>query len=201
MINAIVDQELAFSHAQIYMFGVGRLDAGGARGGPQAASTQPLVSGRFDLYDAWIGSGHAKRAQIARGQEIFNNVNVPSGRRCGACHTAANNGQSVNGTLFDIGTSNPEHARADMAVYTLQNKTTLETKGTTDPGRGFVTGLWSDLNRFKTPNIRGLAARGPYFHNGIAETRLDVVRFYEVSLGFVFTPQEEADLVAFLTAL
>jgi hypothetical protein len=201
VISAIVDQEMGFSHAQILMFGVGRLDVDGAHGGPEAASAQPLVAGRFDLYDAWIGSSQPKRAQIARGQEIFNNVNVASGRRCAGCHSAANNGQNVNGTMFDIGTSNPERAKADMAVYTLRNKTTLEMKETTDPGRGFVNGVWADLNKFKTPNLRGLAARAPYFHNGIAATLLDVVRFYESSLGFVFTPAEEADLVAFLTAL
>ena len=57
------------------------------------------------------------------------------------------------------------------------------------------------MNRFKTPNIRGLAARAPYFHNGIADTLLDVVRHYEQALGFVYTAQQEADLVAFMTAL
>jgi hypothetical protein len=32
-------------------------------------------------------------------------------------------------------------------------------------------------------------------------TLLDVVRHYEAALGFVYTPAEEADLVAVLTAL
>ena len=88
-----------------------------------------------------------------------------------------------------------------MAIYTLQNKTTLETMTTTDPGKGFVSGLWSDVNRFKTPNMRGLAARPPYFHNGISATLLDVVRHYEDRARLRITAQEEADLVAFLTAL
>jgi cytochrome c peroxidase len=88
-----------------------------------------------------------------------------------------------------------------MAVYTLRNKVTGQTLETTDPGRGFVSGRWNDLNRFKTPNLRGLASRGPYFHNGIAATLADVVRFYEQALGFDFTAAEEADLVAFMNAL
>jgi cytochrome c peroxidase len=46
-----------------------------------------------------------------------------------------------------------------------------------------------------------LAARAPYFHNAIAATLEDVVRHYENKLGFVFTDQERADLVAFLEAL
>ena len=75
-----------------------------------------------------------------------------------------------------------------------------DTVMTTDPGRAIRNGLWNDMNKFKTPNIRGLAARPPFFHNGIANTLLDVVRHYESALGFVYTPQEEADLVAFLTA-
>ncbi len=71
----------------------------------------------------------------------------------------------------------------------------------TDAGRGNITGLWNDLGRFKTPTLRALAARAPYFHNGIAATLEDVVRHYEIHLGFVFTDQERADLVAFLNAL
>src|SRR2546423_337796 len=78
----------------------GRLASAGAHGGPEAANSQPLVNARFDLYDAWASTGSPWRQQIYRGQEIFNNVNVPSGRTCRGCHSAANNGQNVNGTLF-----------------------------------------------------------------------------------------------------
>ena len=71
----------------------------------------------------------------------------------------------------------------------------------TDAGRGNVTGRWDDLGLFKTPTLRALAARAPYFHNGIAATLEDVVRHYEKNFGFVFTDEERADLVAFLNAL
>jgi cytochrome c peroxidase len=64
-----------------------------------------------------------------------------------------------------------------------------------------VTGLWNDLGRFKTPTLRGLSARAPYFHNGIAATIDNAVRHYERLLNFVFTDQERQDLVAFLQAL
>jgi len=197
----IVDFEMAVSHAQLTVNGVGRLDSEGAHGGPEAASTQPLVNARFDLYDGWAAAGNPMRRQIYRGQEISNNVNVPSGRTCRGCHNAANNGQNVSGTLFDIGASRPEFAKPDMAVYTFQRNSDGATVQSTDPGRGIRSGNFADLNKFKTPNLRGLAARAPYFHGGIAGTLLDVVRHYEVALGFVFTADEEADLVAFLTAL
>jgi cytochrome c peroxidase len=57
------------------------------------------------------------------------------------------------------------------------------------------------MDRFKVPSLRGISARAPYFHNGIAATLEEVVEHYEVALGFVFTPQQEEDLVAFLKAL
>jgi cytochrome c peroxidase len=197
----MVDYEAAISHAQIIGHGVGRLDAGGAHGGPEAASTQTLVNGRFDLYDAWQDSHNPRRNQIWRGQELFNNANAPTGRSCRGCHNAANNGQNVTGTLFDVGVSRPEFANPDMAVYTFQRISDGATLQTTDPGRGIRSGKFADLNRFKTPNLRGLASRPPYFHNGIAARLEDVVTHYEVALGFEFTACEEADLVAFLSAL
>jgi len=197
----IVDYEIAVSHAQLIGTGVGRLDSDGARGGPEAANAQPLVDARFDLYDAWEHSGNPRRRQIWRGQELFNNVNPPSGHTCRGCHSAANNGQNVSGAMFDVGTSRPELARPDMAVFTFQRTSDGAIVQSTDPGRGIRTGKFADLNRFKVPSLRGLAARAPYFHNGLAPTIEAVVQRYEATLGFVFTPQEEADLVAFLKAL
>ena len=88
-----------------------------------------------------------------------------------------------------------------MAVYTLRNRSTGETRQTTDGGRGFRTGRWGDLDRFKSPSLRGVSARGAYFHNGIAKSLEEVVIFYETSLGFQFTPSERSDLVAFMRAL
>lgn len=88
-----------------------------------------------------------------------------------------------------------------MPLYTVRNKTTLDVRETTDPGRALRSGRWSDMDRFKTPSLRGAVARPPYFHNGIAATLEDVVTHYEVALGFVYSAQEKEDLVAFLTAL
>ncbi len=204
VVGRIVDQEMGFAHAQTYIFGVGSLTAGGARGGPEFAAAEGKVQGRFNLYDAWIGSNRPMRAQIARGQEIFNSTNAANNRSCNGCHNIVNNGQNMNGTLFNIGTSDGSRAKPDMAIYTLKRKGSdpgVDEVTSTDPGRGIRSGLWNDVNKFKTPNIRGLAARAPYFHNGIAETLLDVIRHYEAALGFVYTAQEEADLVAFLKAL
>jgi hypothetical protein len=200
VIDNIVDFETSLSTAQLIVPGVGRLDSGGARGGPEELSEMPKVRGRFDLFDAWAGHGNPRRAQIARGQELFNGVN-PNGRSCNACHDSANNGTNFNNLLFDIRTASAEARTPDLPLYSFRNRTTGEIRMLTDAGRGNVTGLWNDLGRFKTPTIRALAARAPYFHNGIAATLEDVVRHYERHLGFIFTDQERADLVAFLNAL
>lgn len=210
-VASIVTYEQGLSFAQQYVFGVGLLTSCGGRGGPENLSLQPSVNARFDLYDAWIGlvpgscttkPADRKRAQIARGQELFNATQQPSGRSCRGCHDAANNGSNVNGTLFDIGASRAKLRKPGMPLYTLRNKSTPDlVRQTTDPGRAIRTGRWSDIDKFKTPSLRGLVARAPYFHNGIAATLKDVVIHYEVELGFVYTAQEREDLVTFLEAL
>lgn len=208
-VEAIADYEEGLAFAQQSLFGVGSLSSCGATGGPEQLSATAPRSGRFDLFDAWIGlapgacttrAADRRRAQIARGQELFNGQNV-NGRSCSGCHDAANNGSNVDGTLFDVGASRPEFRRPGMPLYTVRNKATLELRQTTDPGRALRSGAWADMDRFKTPSLRGAVARPPYFHNGIAATLEAVVTHYEVALGFVYTPEEKADLVAFLKAL
>ena len=201
IIDDIVNFETSLSTAQALSFTVGLLDRGGARGGAEALSQMTATAGRFDLFDTWANSPVPHRAQIARGQELFNNPNPPSGRRCGACHSSANNGTNANNLLFDIGTASADARTPDLPLYTIRNRTTGQERQLTDTGRGNVTGLWDDLGRFKTPTLRALAARAPYFHNGIAATLEDVVRHYERQLGFAFDEQQRADLVAFLKAL
>src|SRR5262245_61908481 len=199
VIADIVDFETSLWTAQLIVPGVGRLDSDGARGGPDALSLMAKVAGAFDLFDAWAGHGNPRRRQIARGQEVFNATN-PNGRSCGGCHNSANSGTNTNNVLFDIGTASAQARTPDLPLYTFRNRTTGEIRQLTDAGRGNVTGLWTDLGRFKTPTLRALAARAPYFHNGIAATLEDVVRHYETHLGVRFTAPGGAGLVAFLNA-
>jgi cytochrome c peroxidase len=183
------------------MPGVGRLDSGGARGGPEELSRMTIARGRFDLFDAWANHGNPSRAQIYRGQEIFNSINAGNGRSCNGCHNSVNNGTSFTNAFFDVQAASFDARTPDLPLYTFRNRTTGEVRQLTDAGRGNITGLWSDLGKFKTPTLRALSARAPYFHNGIAPTLTDVVRHYETHLDFVYTDQQRADLVAFLSAL
>jgi cytochrome c peroxidase len=54
---------------------------------------------------------------------------------------------------------------------------------------------------FKGPILRGLAPRGPYFHNGFAATLADVVHFYDTRFHLGLDSQSSADLAAFLASL
>lgn len=200
VVNNIVDFESTLLTAQLTVQGVGRLDSDGAHGGPEALSKMSKIEGRFDLFDAWAKSKDPKRAQIARGQELFNGANA-MGRSCNVCHNTANNGTNIDNTLFDINTASVETRTPELPLYTFRNKQTGEVRQLTDAGLGNITGRWDDLGDFKVPTLRGLAARAPYFHNGSAATLDDVVRHYEKHFMFVFTDEERADLVAFLNAL
>lgn len=104
VIANIVDFESSLSTAQLIVPRVGRLDSDGARGGPEALSAMSKVKGRFDLFDAWAGHGNPRRAQIARGQELFNSTNA-GGRSCSGCHNSANNGTNFDNLLFDVRTA------------------------------------------------------------------------------------------------
>jgi cytochrome c peroxidase len=88
-----------------------------------------------------------------------------------------------------------------LPVFTLVNNATGATVQTTDLGRALITGKWADVGKVKGPILRGLASRAPYFHNGSAATLADVLVFYDMRFNIGFTPQEKADLIAFLNSL
>jgi cytochrome c peroxidase len=130
---------------------------------------------------------------------------------CGTCHDTPNVGNHSFPTPLNIGTGDPSPANGLVNLggldvtylpkITVRNKITGEQKITTDLGQALIDGRYDHVGKIKGPILRGLSARAPYFHNGSAQSLLDVIHFYEVRFGVVFTPQEEADLVAFLSSL
>ena len=132
---------------------------------------------------------------------------------CTRCHstfeTGGNDGGAFGNSIansignFTSGGLAGEFRTPDLPLYTLRQKAFPNAiRMTTDPGRALITGLWADVNKFKAPSLRGLAGRAPYFHSGSAATLEDVIDAYQAAgFQFNFTPQERADIVAFLKSL
>jgi cytochrome c peroxidase len=130
---------------------------------------------------------------------------------CGTCHDTPNVGNHSFPTPLNIGTGDPSLANQSINLggldisylpkITVRSKVTGEEKTTSDLGQALIDGRFDHVGKIKGPILRGLSARAPYFHNGSAQSLLDVVHFYELRFGVVFTLQEEADLVAFLSSL
>jgi cytochrome c peroxidase len=83
-----------------------------------------------------------------------------------------------------------------------------------DIGRSAITGVapadditFSNYEAFKIPQLRGISATGPYFHDNSAKTLEDVMKHYTNFFSFVtggalvLTPQDQADIVAFMKLL
>lgn len=232
---AIVEFETGLHTAQIADTVAGALTVANASGGPDwLASSQPFYVGIndvlvgdavtlapftpdvFTIYAAWAGSPDPGRAQIARGEALFNRkpimitgvgglndaLGVPAiAGTCTSCHDSPNYGHHSVTLPINIGTADGARRTPDFPLYTLRNKLTEATIQTTDPGRALVTGRWADIGKFKGPILRGLAGRAPYFHNGMAATVRDVIDFYDGRFAIGFTEAEKADLAAFLLAL
>lgn len=72
----------------------------------------------------------------------------------------------------------------------------------TDVGRSGVTKDDDDKFKFKVPSLRNIAATSPYFHDGRIGTLNEAVRrMADLQIGIQLTPEQEADLVAFLKTL
>jgi len=176
----------------------------------------------FNAFDAWASQTGTStqalaRASIARGQNIFNTrqFNISGVRgvndalgvpnltgTCTTCHDTPNAGNHSVSLPLDLGLTDANTFNTDTTPrYTLRNKTTGATIRTSDPGRALIDGKWAHVATFKGPILRGLAPRGPYFHNGFAATLTDVVKFYDTRFHIGLDSQQFADLAAFLATL
>jgi hypothetical protein len=72
---------------------------------------------------------------------------------------------------------------------------------TTDPGRALISGRCVDVGSIVIQQMRGLAARPPYFANGSAKNLREVVDFYDRRFDMKLTDTEKDDLVNFLGVL
>jgi cytochrome c peroxidase len=185
---------------------------------------EPFNEASMRLFDEWNDadvqqSSDAKdkaRASIARGEKLFNslpiNISGVAGLNdvtgltvirgtCTTCHNSPNIGNHSVALPVNIGIADASRRTPDMPLYTLTNLVTGQNVQTTDPGLALITGKWADIGKFKGPILRGVAARAPYFHNGMAATLDDAVEFYRTRFNIAMNAKQKKDLVAFLSAL
>lgn len=193
-------------------------------GNPTGAPFDPEV---FTIFKNWIDIPNRnydeftkRRESIARGEVIFNthpiaisgvaglnDVPLADGRvhsviegSCSTCHSSPGAGDHSLPAPLNIGISDAARRTDDLPLFTILCNSGAVVQ-TTDPGRALVTGKCADIGKFKGPTLRGLAARAPYFHNGMAATLKDVVDFYQGRFNLGLTDREQRDLVNFLKSL
>ena len=185
---------------------------------PTGRPFDPIV---FKLFKTWRSSPASDpmvtaRKAVAHGERIFNEKKFwVAGVKgfndllgspiviatCSSCHNVANAGSNSSALRMDLGLASESRRTPDLPLYTFRNKQTGQTIKVSDPGRGLISGRWSEIGCFKVPTLRGLAARAPYFHDGSAATIKEAIAYLNGRFSIGFTPAEENDLDAFLRAL
>ena len=64
---------------------------------------------------------------------------------------------------------------------------------TNDPGLALITGNCADIGKVTVSTLRGLAARAPYFHDGSAATRLEVVNCHDRRFSIGLSAKDKID--------
>ncbi|HKC72234.1 MAG TPA: hypothetical protein VKB60_11450 [Terriglobales bacterium] len=197
-------------------------------GDPQGKQFSPNV---FTIYTSWQNSWNGQQASIARGEQIFNTqpltiTNVPGlttdGEAivgtCTTCHDTPNVGNHSFALPLDIGTARSLQYESDPNIVAGLKQLQIpslpvfelvctlgaqagQTFYTSDPGKALITGQCSDIGRGKGLILRGLAARAPYFHNGVAANLSQVVNFYNQRFQIGLNSQQIQDLINFLQTL
>lgn len=185
----------------------------------------------FDEYNGWrrqadarksINRGQAifnNRVFIVSRVAGFNTIpGVPADApaTCSTCHNVAHGGSEffdkpqrdigIGGTAQFAGGLKPAGAlprftltcHADATPHAFLGRGPIVTN---DPGRALVTGKCADIGKFTVPQLRALAGREPYFHDGTARSLAEVADFYDGRFGIGFSAAEKQDLVNFLAAL
>jgi hypothetical protein len=184
----------------------------------------------FGSFAMWR-NGSFYQSSIARGAELFSSrkfwirdaahsnttgIGNPAKGTCTSCHSSRMTGQDAQASWIDAGTTTfPTWTEPttwaetnDLPVFKITCSKDAKphpylgrTIYTTDPGRAMVSGKCEDVGSIVMQQLRGLAARAPYFANGSAQTLREVVDFYDRRFDMKLTDQEKADLATFLGAL
>ncbi len=166
----------------------------------------------------------AFRQSVARGARVFREktflitdsagINSPMGfgnpvrNTCVFCHNMTQMGNDVAPGQVDLGTTTLPFAdpMPDLPLFRITcHKTPHPHYGrviyTADPGFALTTGRCADVGKITLQSLRGLAARAPYFSNGLAKDLRGVIDYYERRYNIGYTEQEKQDLVNLMSVL
>lgn len=142
----------------------------------------------------------------------FNTIGMgnPYKRNCTICHALHLVGTDTTPGVMDIGLSNkpwsPDQPHLPLFHITCRKDADPHPYigrdiYTHDPGRALITGKCADVGSLVMQQLRGLAARAPYFGNGAAANLEELVNFYDRRFAMNLTVRDKRDLVNFLTVL
>lgn len=148
-----------------------------------ASYERTLISG-WSRYDRFLaGDQSALSTEEINGWQIF----TGNAAKCASCHS---------------GPDLSDHSFQNIGLYLVY----------ADEGRQRISLQAGDAGKFKVPTLRNIALTSPYMHDGSMASLEDVVDHFAsggeahpnksaLVTGFALSPQEKADLIAFLNAL
>jgi cytochrome c peroxidase len=179
-----------------------------------ASFQRTIISARspYDRY-RYEGDVNALSDAAIRGETLFFSERL----ECHHCHGNFNLNDSVMHERNRVG----EIAFHNTGLYNIDGQGAYPPDNT---GLEEHTGRSEDMGRFKAPTLRNIAVTAPYMHDGSIATLNEVIDHYAAGgrtlkegayagigrynplkssfvPGFTLTPQERADLLAFLQAL
>ncbi len=178
-----------------------------------ASFERTLISGAA-AYDRYVaGEVGAMSAAAERGMALFFSERL----ECYHCHSGVNFTTSFRSALT-------QHAELDFHNTGLYNVGGTGAYPGDSPGLSEFSGNPADHGKMRVPSLRNVAVTGPYMHDGSLATLEDVIDLYAAGgrnvtegpfagdgrenpaksplvRGFPITPEERADVGAFLEAL
>jgi cytochrome c peroxidase len=166
-----------------------------------ASFERTMISGR-SRFDRFVAGAIELSAPAQRGLALFESERLG----CASCHGGFNFTSSYDHEGLANG------ARTQFFNTGLYNVDGAGGYPAGDQGLVEVSGDARDMGRFRAPTLRNIGVTAPYFHDGSAATLDDVIDHYArggvasplkstLITGFTISPEERADLHAFLAAL
>jgi hypothetical protein len=200
-------------------------------GAPARLGNNPInrIFGSFAMWADAPHDGSEQnefRRSVARGADLFyerrflirdvgdyndKGLGNPFKRSCGSgCHNMQLVGIDLAPGYMDLGLNSFPWAnnRPDLPLFKVQCNDDARPQSylgrtiyTHDPGRALITGKCIDVGATLTQQMRGLAARPPYFANGSAADLRELIDFYDRRFNIGYTETEKHDLINFMSTL